>query len=43
MTHWVDLTTEQLMKLYNALYSRRDMQDIVEKLSLHAEIVKQSK
>ena len=43
MTHWVDLTTEQLMKLYNELYSRRDMQDVVEKLRLHAEIVKQSK
>ena len=43
MTHWVDLTTEQLVKLYNALYSRRDMQDIVEKLSLHEKIVKQSR
>lgn len=41
MRHYIDLDTDQLMRLYTLLYDRRDMQDIVEKLHNHMEIVKQ--
>ena len=41
MRHYIDLDTETLMKLYALLYDRRDMQDIVEKLRNHMEIVRQ--
>ena len=41
MRHYIDLDTDQLMRLYTLLYDRRDMQDIVDKLSNHMEIVKQ--
>ena len=41
MRHYIDLDTDQLMRLYTLLYDRRDMQDIVEKLRNHMEIVRQ--
>ena len=41
MRHYIDLDTDQLMRLYALLYDRRDMQDIVEKLRNHMEIVRQ--
>jgi len=41
MKHYIDLDTDQLMRLYTLLYDRRDMQDIVAKLRNHMEIVRQ--
>ena len=41
MRHYIDLDTDQLMRLYALLYDRRDMQDIVDKLRNHMEIVRQ--
>lgn len=41
MRHYIDLDTDQLMRLYALLYDRRDMQDIIEKLRNHMEIVRQ--
>ena len=41
MRHYIDLNTDQLMRLYALLYDRRDMQDIVDKLRNHMEIVRQ--
>lgn len=41
MRHFIDLDTDQLMRLYTLLYDKRDMQDIVNKLHNHIQIVKQ--
>ena len=41
MRHYIDLDTDQLMRLYTLLYDRRDMQDIIKKLRNHMEIVRQ--
>lgn len=41
MKHFVDLDTDQLKRLYTLLYDKRDMQDIVNKLHNHIQIVKQ--
>ena len=41
MRHFIDLDTLQLRKLYNLVFDKRDMQDIVDKLHTHIEIVKQ--
>ena len=41
MRHFIDLDTSQLRKLYNLVFDKRDMQDIVDKLHTHIEIVKQ--
>ena len=41
MRHYIDLDTDQLMRLYALLYDKKDMQDIVDKLRNHMEIVRQ--
>lgn len=42
MTHWVDLTTEQLYSLKELLERLRQLKDISKKLERHAAIAKQT-
>lgn len=42
MKHYIDLDTDQLLRLYTLVFDRKDMKDIADKLHRHIEIVKHS-
>ena len=42
MKHYIDLDSDQLLRLYTLVFDRKDMKDISDKLHRRIEIIKHS-